>query len=36
VGLCLAQTEGKLKRGDAIALIPASAGLVAAVVQLTF
>ncbi len=36
VGLSLAQTEGKLKVGDSIALIPASAGLVASVVQLTF
>jgi 3-oxoacyl-[acyl-carrier-protein] synthase III len=36
VGLSLAQTEGKLKRGDPIALIPASAGLVASVVQLIF
>jgi 3-oxoacyl-[acyl-carrier-protein] synthase III len=36
VGLCLAAAEGRLKQGDPIALIPASAGLVAAVVQLTF
>ncbi len=36
VGLCLAQAEGVLKSGDPIALIPVSAGLVAAVVQLIF
>jgi acyl-CoA:acyl-CoA alkyltransferase len=35
-GLSLAQTQGKLKRGDPIALLPASAGLVASVVQFTF
>jgi acyl-CoA:acyl-CoA alkyltransferase len=36
VGLSLAQAEGKLNRGDKIALIPVSAGMVASVVQLTF
>ncbi|MBV9389435.1 MAG: hypothetical protein JOZ78_23685 [Chroococcidiopsidaceae cyanobacterium CP_BM_ER_R8_30] len=36
VGLSLAQAEGKLKRGDPIALIPVSAGIVASLVQLTF
>ncbi|MEL7509787.1 MAG: 3-oxoacyl-[acyl-carrier-protein] synthase III C-terminal domain-containing protein [Cyanobacteria bacterium J06554_1] len=36
VGLSLAQAEGVLKSGDPIALIPVSAGLVAALVQLTF
>lgn len=36
VGLSLAQAEGVLQPGDPIALIPVSAGLVAAVVQLTF
>ena len=35
-GLRLAQDEGLLQRGDPIALIPASAGMVASVVQLTF
>lgn len=36
VGLCLAREEGKLKEGDAIALVPVSAGLVASVVQLIY
>lgn len=36
VGLCLAEEEGALQRGDPIALVPVSAGLVAAVVQLTY
>jgi 3-oxoacyl-[acyl-carrier-protein] synthase III len=36
VGLSLAKAEGKIKPGDPIALIPASAGIVASVVQLTF
>lgn len=36
VGLSLAQAEGQLKAGDPIAFIPASAGIVASVVQLTF
>jgi acyl-CoA:acyl-CoA alkyltransferase len=36
VGLSLAAAEKKLKPGDPIALIPASAGIVSAVVQLTF
>jgi len=36
VGLCLAQEEGRLREGDSIAMIPASAGIVAAVVQFTF
>ncbi|MGL5940012.1 MAG: 3-oxoacyl-[acyl-carrier-protein] synthase III C-terminal domain-containing protein [Waterburya sp.] len=36
VGLSLAKAEGQLKRGNPIALIPASAGIVTSVVQLTF
>ena len=36
VGLSCAQQEGRLKRGDRITLVPASAGLVASVVQTTF
>ena len=36
VGLSLAKAEGKIKSGDPIALIPASAGVVGSVVQLTF
>ena len=36
VGLSLAKAEGKINSGDPIALIPASAGIVASVVQLTF
>jgi 3-oxoacyl-[acyl-carrier-protein] synthase III len=36
VGLCLAESEGELHRGDAIAFIPASAGIVTSVVQLTY
>jgi 3-oxoacyl-[acyl-carrier-protein] synthase III len=36
VGLCLAEEEGVLKRGDPIALVPVSAGLVASVVQLIY
>jgi 3-oxoacyl-[acyl-carrier-protein] synthase III len=36
VGLSLAKAEGAIKPGDRIALIPASAGIVASVVQLTF
>ena len=36
VGLALGKGEGTLKPGDSIALVPVSAGLVAAVVQLTF
>ncbi len=36
VGLCLAEEEGVLKRGDPIAFVPVSAGLVASVVQLTY
>jgi 3-oxoacyl-[acyl-carrier-protein] synthase III len=36
VGLCLAEDEGVLRRGDDIALVPVSAGLVASVVQLTY
>nr|WP_321456633.1 3-oxoacyl-[acyl-carrier-protein] synthase III C-terminal domain-containing protein [uncultured Cohaesibacter sp.] len=36
VGLSCALEEGRLKRGDRIALVPASAGLVASVVQTTY
>ena len=36
VGLANAQKEGRLKRGDKIAMIPASAGLVASVTMTTF
>ncbi|MCH9673871.1 MAG: hypothetical protein K0U93_20705 [Gammaproteobacteria bacterium] len=36
VGLCNAKNEGLLRRGDPIALVPASAGMVASCVQLTF
>ena len=36
VGLSQAATQGKIHRGDRIALIPGSAGIVASVVQLTF
>nr|WP_319485441.1 3-oxoacyl-[acyl-carrier-protein] synthase III C-terminal domain-containing protein [uncultured Cohaesibacter sp.] len=36
VGLSCARQEGRLKRGDRITLVPASAGLVASVVQTTF
>ena len=36
VGLATAEQEGLLRRGDEIALIPASAGMVASVVQMTF
>ncbi|HXW70338.1 MAG TPA: 3-oxoacyl-[acyl-carrier-protein] synthase III C-terminal domain-containing protein [Methylocella sp.] len=36
VGLALAQEEGVLQRGDPIAFVPASAGMVASVVQLAF
>lgn len=35
-GLSTAEEEGVLKRGDSVALVPASAGLVAALVQFTF
>jgi 3-oxoacyl-[acyl-carrier-protein] synthase III len=36
VGLCRAEEEGVLQRGDPIAYVPVSAGLVASVVQLTY
>jgi len=36
VGLSSAENEGLLKRGDSVALVPASAGLVASLVQFTY
>ena len=36
VALTLAEREGELRRGDQVALVPASAGMVAAVVQFTY
>jgi 3-oxoacyl-[acyl-carrier-protein] synthase III len=36
VGMCLAQEQGVLDRGDQIAFVPVSAGMVASVVQTTF
>jgi len=36
VGLCLAQKQGVLERGDQIAFVPVSAGMVASVVQTVF
>lgn len=36
VGLSKASADGQIKRGDRIGMIPASAGIVASVVQLTF